>query len=90
MHSASCKACSRVGAHSIKLNTGNWTKSRGGHSFEGGRSFTKLGYNIKCFRYILPTLMFIDAIPKKKRRIRCSEIASEVMFGPKVTASEPT
>ena len=44
---------------------------------------------IKCFRYILLTSMFIDAIPKKSR-IRCSEIASEVMFGPKVTASEGT
>ena len=56
-------------------------KVGGGHSFEGGRSFTKLGYKIKCFRFILPTLMFIEAISK----IRCSEIASELVFGPKVT-----
>ena len=40
-------------------------KVGGGHSFEGGCSFAKLWYNIKCFSYILPTLIFIDAIPKK-------------------------
>ena len=65
------------------------TKVGGGHSFKGGRSFVKLGYNIKSYRYILPTPMFIDTIPKKSR-IRCSETASEVMFGPKVIASETT
>ena len=45
-----------------------WTKSRGWALFQGWALFHKT--RVKCFRYILPTLIFIDAIPKKKGALK--------------------